>query len=151
MDKKEQINHFLKKLAKIQPTNKKEVGLIVASDDEQVSQIEKNLNSDTISAIDLDDNNKASTELLKEIVESLKQNQFTILAVGDKLSPKLYNQIYLASKNGRIHFIENDKNQVVDINKENQLVLLISQKNLDNLSYDNIVDLAGPVLRLKSN
>jgi hypothetical protein len=141
------LRNFVEKISKLQPPSGKDIGLIVASDKKNRDNIFNFLiKQKSFQGIEMKDN-PATTSFLKDFKKSLKKNHNSILKMGDYLSPKIYNQFYLISKEGRLHFWELKEDIVYDIPAKNQLVIIISQEDLDNLNYKNILNIVGPILR----
>ena len=64
------------------------------------------------------------------------------------LEPKIYNQLYLLSKNGRMEFPAPQERVFVEAPKEALVIIVSTEAELEALNYENIFDLVGPILRL---
>ena len=144
----EKIKKFFEILSKIQLDSGKNIGLIIVNQ-ETLSDISAlTPNSNLVSVYDLTEEANI-TDLIEELVKNFKQKRTVILRLHNYLDSKLYNQIYLISKSGRIEFFNGKDEIFLEIPKESQLILVSTDKELEKLNYKNLFNIVGPILRLE--
>ena len=143
----EKIKKFFEILSKIQLDSGKNIGLIIVNQ-ETLSDISALApNSNLVSVYDLSEKSNI-TDLIEELAKNFEQKRTVILRLHNYLDPKLYNQIYLISKAGRMEFFNGKKEVFLEIPKESQLILVSTDKELERLNYKNLFNIVGPILRL---
>ena len=144
----EKIKKFFEILSKIQLDFGKNIGLIVVSQ-ETLSDISAlTPNSNLVSVYDLTEKINI-TDLIEELSKNFERKRTVILRLHSYLDPKLYNQIYLISKSGRMEFFNGKDEVFLEIPKESQLILVSTDKELEKLNYKNLFNIVGPILRLE--
>lgn len=144
---KQKIKKFYEILSKVQSIHGKNVGLIVVKEESlaDISALSPNSNLTTIYDLAEDIN---ITDLIEQLADNFKKKRIVIIRLYDYLDPKLYNQIYLISKAGRMEFFKLEKDIIVDIPEEAQLILVSKDDELEKLNYKNLFNIVGPILRL---
>lgn len=147
-EKEKKIKFFLNSLSKVQPDHGKDIGLIVV-EEETVGDFKKMVsNSNLTTVFDLDPDIDV-TNFLEDLSKSLIKENTVFVRVHEYLSPTIYNQIYLISKSARMHIFAPNQDKVINIPNKAMLILVFSEDELEKLNYKDLLNIVGPVLRLK--
>ncbi len=87
-------------------------------------------------------------EAIEQLAETMKAGRIALIRLHDWLDPKIYNQLYLLSKNGRMEFPRLEERVFVETPKEALVILVSTDEELEKLNYENIFDLVGLVERI---
>jgi len=124
------------------------LGMIIMNGD-QVSDILSVLpepNKNSLYKIDFESDIEDTLDL---ILRDLLQKRNVFLHIKDFLPPKIYSQLYLFSREGRMDFIDSGgQNMSVDIPEEAVIIVLIDKDDFDSLNYKNMHDLINNSIRL---
>ncbi len=143
------VKDFYKKLSQVQPREGKDIGLICLGDYD-LSEIVSSIPESNKTALFELNKETVSAELIKEIADLFEHKKKTILILRlhDYLSPKIYNQLYLISRSRKMDFSYLEEDVYTKISSDTQIILVTTEEELENLNYDNLLNLVGPVLRL---
>jgi hypothetical protein len=143
----QKIKKFYEVMARMQFPPAKELGLIVVKKETlaDISALAPNANS--VTAFELTRETDAQ-EAINQLAETVKAGRTALIRLHEWLDPKIYNQLFLLSKNGRMEFPDVDERMFVEAPKEALVILVSTDQELEKLNYKNIFDLAGTVERL---
>ncbi len=147
-EKKEKIKKFFQALQKVQPTFGKDIGLIVIKEESIADVCSLYPESNLVSLYELTEEMNI-TNLIEKIGKDFNQKRTVFLRIYDYLDPKLYNQLYLISKAGKMDFFKLEKDFLINVPKESNIVLITTSEELENLNYKDLFNVIGPVLRLE--
>jgi len=147
-ENKQKVQEFYGKLIKVQPVSGHDIGMIVVKE-ENLGDIQAALpDPNNTSVYELDTQTPVS-QTIKEILTALQNKQTILIQIHEFLSPEIYNQLYLIAQSGRADFFLPEGEMAFDVAKDAVLILISTDKELENLNYKNIFEVAGPVLRLE--
>jgi len=146
-NKQKTIKEFYQTVVDLQSAGPKEIGLLVIEKETiaDLAALSPKSNQTTIFDLKRDINLE---QIIKNLAEAVSRDNLILIRLYDYLHPKIYNQLYLLSKNGRMDFIETDKDNVVTANKKSALVLISTNDDLEKNNYQNILDLTAVVKKL---
>jgi len=144
----EKIKHFYKALSLVQPSGGKDIGLILIKDETLADLIGLTENSNLTAIFELN-NDTYVQGFLEELAEALKKGLTVFVRLHHYLDPAIYNQLYLISHTGRMHFFKLKDEILVNLPKEAQLILVSTDEEIEKLNYKNLFEIVGPILRLE--
>jgi len=144
----EKIKHFYKALSLVQPSGGKDIGLILIKDESLADLIGLTENSNLTAVFELN-NDTYIQDFLEELAEALEKGLTVFVRLHQYLDPAIYNQLYLISHAGRMHFFKLKDEILVNLPKETQLILVSTDEEIEKLNYKNLFEIVGPILRLK--
>jgi len=147
-DNQEKIKHFYQALMKVQPVVGKDIGLILVKDESLADLVSLTGKSNSTAVFELKEDTYIE-KFLEELAESLKRGLIVFVRLHQYLDPAVYNQLYLISHSGRLHFFKLKEEVLLDLPKESQLILVSTDEEIENLNYKNLFEVVGPVLRLE--
>lgn len=124
----------------------KEIGLIIVKKENLADLAALAPNSNLVTTFELTSETDAQV-MIDKLAETLKASRIALIRLHDWLDPKIYNQLYLLSKNGRLEFPRLEERVFIDAPKEALVILVSIDQELEKLNYKNIFDLVGPVER----
>lgn len=143
----EKVQKFYEVVTKMQFPPAKEIGMIIIKKETLADISALAPNSNLVTSFELNRETDAQ-EAVEQLADALKAGRIALIRLHDWLDPKIYNQLYLLSKNGRMEFPRLEERVFVDAPKEALVILVSTDEELEKLNYENIFDLVGPVLRL---
>jgi hypothetical protein len=144
----EKIQHFYKALSLVQPSGGKDIGLIIVKDETLSDLVALTENSNLTAAFELTEDIYVQ-EFLEELAKALKKGLTVFIRLHQYLDPAIYNQLYLISHAGRMHFFKLKDEILVNLPKEAQLILVSTDEEIEKLNYKNLFEIVGPILRLE--
>jgi hypothetical protein len=144
---KEKVQKFYQVISKVQLPEGKEIGLIVVKRENMDDIINCAPNTNLVTSIELT-KDADSTEIIKEMADSLTNKKTVIIRMHDWLDPKIYNQLFLLSKEGRMQYADLEDWKVIDCPREGNVIIISTDKEIESLNYKNLFDVVGPVARL---
>lgn len=143
----EKIKKFYEVVRRIQFPPAKEIGLIIVKKETLADISASAPNSNLVTSFELTRETDAQ-ETIEQLAETLKSSSIALIRLHEWLDPKIYNQLYLLSKNGRIEFPRLEERVFIEAPKDALVILVSTDQELERLNYKNIFDLVGPVERL---
>jgi len=143
----EKIKKFYEIMAKMQFPPAKEIGMIIVKKETLADIAALASNSNLVTSFELTTESDAQ-EVIEQLAETLKAGRIALIRLHEYLDPKIYNQLYLLSKNSRMEFPRLEERIFVDAPKEALVILVSTDKELEKLNYKNIFDLVGLVERI---
>lgn len=142
------VKHFYDVLEKIQPVSGKNIGLIVIKDENlgDLTALTKNSNDTSVMQIDKDID---ILDFIKDLAKNLTDKKMVFIRLHKYLNPKIYNQFYLLTNNARMEYFDRDKDIVVNIPHQSQVVVVMTNEELESLNYKDILNTFSMVLRLE--
>jgi spore maturation protein CgeB len=145
---KGKITHFYKVLSLVQPSAGKDIGLILIKDETLADLISLCENSNLTAVFELTEDTYVQG-FLEELAEALKRGLTVFIRLHQYLDPAIYNQLYLISHAGRMHFFKLEDEILVNVPKEARLILVSTDEEIEKLNYKNLFEIVGPILRLE--
>lgn len=147
-EKVTKVKHFYEVLEKTQSASGKNIGLIVIKDENlgDLTALTKNSNDTSIIQID---KNIDVLDFIKDLTNNLTDKKMVFIRLHKYLDPKIYNQFYLLTNNARMEYFDQDKDIVVNIPCESQIIIVMTDEELEELNYKDILNTFSPVLRLE--
>jgi hypothetical protein len=145
---KEKIKHFYKVLSLVQPSAGKDIGLILIKDETLADLISLCENSNLTAVFELTGDTYVQG-FLEELTEALKRRLTVFIRLHQYLDPAIYNQLYLISHAGRMHFFKLEDEILVNVPKEARLILVSTDEEIEKLNYKNLFEIVSPILRLE--
>jgi hypothetical protein len=145
---KEKIKNFYKALSLVQPSSGKDIGLILIKDETLADLIALTENSNLTAVFELTEDTYVQG-FLEELAGALKKGLTVFVRLHQYLDPAIYNQLYLISHAGRMHFFKLEDEILVTLPKEAQLILVSTDEEIEKLNYKNLFEIVGPILRLE--
>jgi len=145
---KEKIKHFYKVLSLVQPSAGKDIGLILIKDETLADLISLCENSNLTAVFELTGDTYVQG-FLEELAEALKRRLTVFIRLHQYLDPAIYNQLYLISHAGRMHFFKLEDEILVNVPKEARLILVSTDEEIEKLNYKNLFEIVSPILRLE--
>lgn len=146
-ENQEKIKHFYQALTKTQPVSGKDIGLILIKDESLADLVNLTDKPNSTAVFELKDDTYVPG-FLKELAKCLKEGLIVFIRLHRYLDPAVYNQLYLISNAGRIHFFNLEEEILINLPKESQLILVSTDEEIEELNYKNLFEIVGPVLRL---
>lgn len=143
----EKIKKFYEVISRMQFPPAKEIGLIVVKKETLADISALAPNSNLVTSFELTRETDAQ-ETIEQLAEAIKAGHTALIRLHEYLDPKIYNQLYLLSKNGRMEFPRLEERVFVEAPKGALIILVSTDNELEKLNYENIFDLAGLVERL---
>lgn len=143
----EKIKKFYNVMAKMQFLPAKEIGMIIVKKETLADISALAPNSNLVTTFELTRETDAQ-EMIEQLAETLKDGRIALIRLHDWLDPKIYNQLYLLSKNGRMEFPKLEERIFVDAPEEALVILVSTDNELEELNYKNIFDIVGLVERI---
>jgi len=143
----EKVRKFFETVDIMQTPRAREVGLLVVKR-ENLSDISSLApNSNLVTVIDLNDEMDVESAV-HQLADAMRAGRVALLRIYDYLDPKIYNQLHLLAKAGRMEYPKLEERIFVDAAKGAQVILIATDANLEKLNYQNIFDIAGVTERL---
>lgn len=146
-ENQEKIKHFYQALAKIQPQAGKDIGLILVKEENLSDLISLTENSNLTAVFDLNEDVNIS-QFLEDLLNALAKGLWVFIRLHSYLDPAVYNQLYLISHSGRMHFFKLEEEMLLNLPEKSQLILVSTDEEIERLNYKNLLEIVGPVLRL---
>jgi len=143
----EKIKKFYNVMAEMQFPPAKEIGMIIAKKETLADVSALAPNSNLVTTFDLTRETDGQ-EAIEQLAEILKAGRTALIRLHEYLDPKIYNQLYLLSKNGRMEFPRLEERIFIEATNEALVILISTDKELEKLNYKNIFDLVGLVERI---
>lgn len=146
--KQQKVKQYYQMLFKFQSERRgKEIGLIIIKDEKLADFIALTDNSNATTTYELT-KETVGEEIVKALARDLAGERLVFLRLHEWLDPKIYNQLHLMSKNGRMQYPELDDWKILDVSRKANIIIVTTDQELEALNYDNILNLVGPTLRL---
>ena len=143
----QKIKKLFQVMARMQIPPAKEIGLIVVKKETLADISALAPNANLVTAFELTRETDAQ-EAINQLAETVKSGRVALVRLHEWLDPKIYNQLFLLSKNGRMEFPDVKERAFIEAPKEALVILVSTDQELEKLNYKNIFDLAGTVERL---
>ncbi len=148
VNKEEKIKKFYEVVSKMQIPPGREIGLIISKKKKVLADISKQApDSNMITVFELDKETNVE-KAIDDLADAMSTGRTALLQIHDYLDQKIFNQLYLLSKDGRMQYAKLEDWVTVDAVPEASIILISTEKELENLNYTNIMDMVGPVLRI---
>jgi hypothetical protein len=147
-ENKEKIRHFYKALSLVQPSAGKDIGLILIKEETLADLVSLTENSNLTAVFELTEDSYVQ-EFLEKLAEALKGGLTVFIRLHQYLDPAIYNQLYLISRAGRMHFFKLEDEILINVPKEARLILVSTDEEIEKLNYKNLFEIVGPILRLE--
>ena len=143
----QKIKKLFQVMARMQIPPAKEIGLIVVKKETLADISALAPNANLVTAFELTRETDAQ-EAINQLAETVKSGRVALVRLHEWLDPKIYNQLFLLYKNGRMEFPDVKERAFIEAPKEALVILVSTDQELEKLNYKNIFDLAGTVERL---
>ncbi|MBU1033034.1 MAG: hypothetical protein ABII13_00390 [Patescibacteria group bacterium] len=145
--KQEKVKKFYEVISRLQFPPGKEIGMIIVNKETMADIAALAPNSNLVTGLELTRETDVQ-EVIEQLADAIKAGRVALIRLHEWLDPKIYNQLFLLSKNGRMEFPDVDERVFVEAPKEAMVILVCTDAELAKLNYENIFDLIGPVERL---
>lgn len=147
-ENQQKIKHFYQTLAEVQPQSGKDIGLIIIKEETLADLIELTENSNLTATFDLKEDTSVP-QFLEDLSKAFNHSAWVFIRLHSYLDPAVYNQLYLISHSGRLHFFKLEEEILLDLPKRSQLILVSTDDEIERLNYKNLFEIVGPILRLE--
>ncbi|GEM_PF-3199408 len=143
----EKVRKFYDVVAKMQTKRNREMGLLVVERETLGDIAALALNSNLVTSIELSRESDLEN-VINQMADAVRQGRIILIRLYDFLDPKIYNQLFLLTKDGHMEYPHLEERVFVDAADSTLLILLATDADLEKLNYPNILQLAGVVERL---
>lgn len=142
------IRHFYEFLEKMSSPQALNIGLIVINNESMGDLIALAKNSNATAALEIIKEMDIA-DFIRNLAKNLNDKKMVFIRLHNYLDPKIYNQFYLIANNARMEYFEGKKDIIINIPSEAQLIVIMTNEELEALNYKDILNIFGPVLRLE--
>ncbi|MCX6781994.1 MAG: hypothetical protein NTW66_02660 [Candidatus Magasanikbacteria bacterium] len=141
------VKKFIDVVSDMQFGPGKQIGLLILKKEEtkDISILAPNSNITTVLELSKDGD---ADEVIGYLADAVKSGRLIFIRLHDYLDPKIYNQLFLLSKNSRMEYPKLEERIFVDAAPETTIIVITTDNELNKLNYTNILDLSGLVERL---